>query len=235
LGPLYQAIRGRQVLVLRYRPFGAVEAWEATVQPYLLKQYNHRWFLIGQGIKPGSVKGAYITAVKIGSAAALAGIKTGDIIQGIDDVDVNSSVELSERIARHHPGDKITLKYKRGTTVSTADVTLKEQESVTDNQSAIADATIAQKLGASFSPLSSAFKQRYRMNTGLAVTDVDPGGLFAEIGIQRGSIILRINGQQINSVVDIKKTFSAATNGIARFECLTPDGSIVVFNLSLGA
>lgn len=49
LAPLYQAIRARQVLALRYRPFGAAEAWETTVQPYLLKQYNHRWFLVGQG------------------------------------------------------------------------------------------------------------------------------------------------------------------------------------------
>ena len=49
LGPLYQAIRARQVLVVRYQPFGAPAAWEATVQPYLLKQYNHRWFLIGEG------------------------------------------------------------------------------------------------------------------------------------------------------------------------------------------
>lgn len=54
LRPLYRAIRGRQVLALRYRPFGAAEAWAATVQPYLLKQYNHRWFLIGQGTgRPG--------------------------------------------------------------------------------------------------------------------------------------------------------------------------------------
>lgn len=54
LGALYQAIRGRQVLALRYRPFGAAEAEEITVQPYLLKQYNHRWFLVGQGSgRPG--------------------------------------------------------------------------------------------------------------------------------------------------------------------------------------
>ena len=54
LGPLYQAIRGQQVLAVRYRPFGAAEAWEATVHPYLLKQYNHRWFLVGQGSgRPG--------------------------------------------------------------------------------------------------------------------------------------------------------------------------------------
>ena len=49
LGPLYQAIRARQVLRLRYRPFDAAEAYEIVVQPYLLKQYNHRWFLIGVG------------------------------------------------------------------------------------------------------------------------------------------------------------------------------------------
>ena len=54
LGPLYQAIRARQVLVVRYRPFGAPAAWEATVQPYLLKQFNQRWFLIGEGTgRPG--------------------------------------------------------------------------------------------------------------------------------------------------------------------------------------
>ena len=34
---------------LRYRGFGAAEGWEETVQPYLLKQYNHRWFLVGRG------------------------------------------------------------------------------------------------------------------------------------------------------------------------------------------
>ncbi len=49
LGPLYQAIRERQMLALRYRPFDAPEAYEIHVQPYLLKQYNHRWFLIGTG------------------------------------------------------------------------------------------------------------------------------------------------------------------------------------------
>ncbi|SNC77621.1 Predicted DNA-binding transcriptional regulator YafY, contains an HTH and WYL domains [Hymenobacter gelipurpurascens] len=54
LGPLYQAVRARQVLSIRYRPFDAPEAYETFVHPYLLKQYNHRWFLIGQGsVRPG--------------------------------------------------------------------------------------------------------------------------------------------------------------------------------------
>ncbi|MGY4386104.1 serine protease Do [Pedobacter sp. UYP24] len=192
-------------------------------------------FLIQQGIKPGSVKGAYITGVQNGSAAALAGLKPGDIIQGIDDKKINSSVELSERIARHHPGDKIKLDYKRGVQVASIDVTLKAQESVAKANSDNAAEDIATKLGATFAPLSNAFRQHYKMNTGLAVIALDPRGLFAEIGIQRGAIIISINGSQINSINDINEAFMAAKNGIARFECITPEGSRIVFNLSLGA
>ena len=54
LAPLYRAVRAQQVLRLRYRAFGVAEGWEETVQPYLLKQFNHRWFLVGQGSgRPG--------------------------------------------------------------------------------------------------------------------------------------------------------------------------------------
>ncbi len=47
LGPLYEAIRGQQVVRFRYKPFQKDESAE-TVHPYLLKQYNHRWFLLGR-------------------------------------------------------------------------------------------------------------------------------------------------------------------------------------------
>jgi predicted DNA-binding transcriptional regulator YafY len=49
LGSLYQAIQKRQVLEMQYRPYSAAQALDIIVHPYLLKQYNHRWFLIGQG------------------------------------------------------------------------------------------------------------------------------------------------------------------------------------------
>lgn len=57
-------------------------------------------FFEQRGIKPGEVKGVYITEVRPGSAAADAGLKPGDIIQSIDDTKVASSSEFSERIAQ---------------------------------------------------------------------------------------------------------------------------------------
>ncbi|MBO0360864.1 WYL domain-containing protein [Hymenobacter sp. BT186] len=44
---LHRAIRSRQVLQLTYQSFDAAHSWQETVHPYLLKQYNNRWFLIG--------------------------------------------------------------------------------------------------------------------------------------------------------------------------------------------
>jgi serine protease Do len=192
-------------------------------------------FLIQQGIKPGSIKGAYVTDVQSGSAAAQGGLKAGDIIQGIDDATVNSSVELSERIARHSPGDVVKLRYKRGEENSTISVKLKAQEAA-PKSSPMTDAdVIASQLGASFAPLSSAFKQRYGMPGGLGISKVNPDGLLAQIGLQSGSIILSINGYRVNSLADMANIFRASTNGIMRFECLTSEGQRVVFNLSFGA
>ena len=46
LRPVHEAIRLQKVLRLNYQPFGAAEAKAVTVHPYLLKEFNHRWFLL---------------------------------------------------------------------------------------------------------------------------------------------------------------------------------------------
>jgi S1-C subfamily serine protease len=58
------------------------------------------------------------------SAAAEAGLKEGDI-QSIDGIQLSSSTEFSERIARHRPDDIIKLSYLRDGKVKTVSATLK--------------------------------------------------------------------------------------------------------------
>ena len=82
-------------------------------------------YMIQQGLNPADIKGVYITGVQAESAAAAAGLKEGDIIQNIDGIQLNSSTEFSERIARHKPGDIIKLTYRRKDKTATASVTLK--------------------------------------------------------------------------------------------------------------
>lgn len=194
-------------------------------------------FLQQQGITPGSIKGVYITGVQNGSAAAAAGLKNGDIIQRIGEATVNSSVEFSERIARQRPGDKVMISYLRGSRKLTTQVTLQGHapEALANNTNNTSGAEIAGRLGAQFAPVNNAIKQRYRVSSGLLVTNVADGGFFSIIGIPRGSIITSVNGKQVNTTNDLYEAIGTAANGTIRIDSVNPNGSRVVFNLALGA
>lgn len=44
---IYDHIKNLKVLRIDYQPFSSGEKLEMIIQPYLLKEYNNRWFLIG--------------------------------------------------------------------------------------------------------------------------------------------------------------------------------------------
>ena len=48
LDDLFNAIKGKTVLRLRYKPFNREEAADYNYHPYLLKEYRNRWFVIGR-------------------------------------------------------------------------------------------------------------------------------------------------------------------------------------------
>ncbi len=45
--PLYEFIKNKQVVEIIYRPFNRDESLIMVIHPYLLKEFNNRWFLIG--------------------------------------------------------------------------------------------------------------------------------------------------------------------------------------------
>ncbi len=192
-------------------------------------------FFKQQGLNPATVKGVYITGVLSESAAAAAGLKEGDIIQSIDGVQMTSSAEFSERIARHKPGDIIKLIYLRKGNALTASVTLKGDESakITANLNESLE-NIYTKLGAGFASLTREQKQQLNLNSGVVVTDVSRGGFFDQIGVPRYTIIVYINGKPVDTPKDIDLALLSAQNGIIQMLAIAPDGSRVVFNFSLG-
>lgn len=187
------------------------------------------------GISPETVKGVFITDIQKGSAAASAGLEEGDIIQSIDGVQLFSSAEFSERVARHRPGDKIRLTYLRDGKVDSTSATLKGEEAakpLTDSESL---KEIYNKLGASFEPITPAIKERFNINSGVVVTDIRDGGFFDRMGIPPGIIITYINGRAVNSPKDIDDALVSAKNKTVQILGIAPDGSRVAFNFSLGA
>ena len=145
-----------------------------------------------------------------------------------------SSAEFSERVARHRPGDEVKLTYLRDgkTQSTTATLQAETKENLAANQLSIDE--IHNKLGAVFSPLSPAIKERLNIGGGVVVSQILIGGFFHQLGIPPGSIIVYINGQTINSTEDINEALMAARNSRVQVLGIAPDGSKIAFNFSLG-
>ena len=186
-----------------------------------------------QGINPGTIQGVYITGVQSGSAAAAAGLQEGDIIQSINGTRVTSSAEFSERIARHRPGDKISLSYLRNGRSSNTSVTLKGQEAA--EAIASTGSALRSRLGANFAPLPNSAKQYYSIKSGLVVTSVERDSFFERYGLTRNTVITQVNGRPVNSISELDNALAASRNGIARIEGITPDGMRFLLNFPLGA
>ena len=170
--------------------------------------------------------GLYVDQVVPGSGAEQAGIVRGDVITKVEGNVVNESSDLQEHVGRLQPGDQIHLTVMRGNDEKNFTVTLKAEapELKTAMVSKSAE-ELFNKLGASFKPLTAAEKVKYRVHSGVLVTQVRPGHVFDNFEVPVGSVITSINKQPINSVGDIDNAITNLKNGNLIISGYYPDGS----------
>jgi len=77
-------------------------------------------------------------------------------------------------------------------------------------------------------------KQRFNITAGVVVTNIRRGLFFDQIEIPSGTIIAFIKGKPINNPDDIDAALLSAQSGMIQIFAIAPDGSKVVFNISLG-
>ena len=80
-----------------------------------------------------AANGVGVTDVQSGSAAANAGLKTGDVITAVDGTNVTTAAALASAIQQHSSGDQITVTYTRDGKSTTAKVTLGSRTSTQSN------------------------------------------------------------------------------------------------------
>jgi Do/DeqQ family serine protease len=156
-----------------------------------------------KGLK--DVAGIYVAALSEGGAAAESGIRQGDIIQKVDERPVNNMPQLQEQVSRYRPGDKVKVTVWRDGKQQVVDVTLRNRSGraeLEDFANADAGGTV-QTLGATFGGLSPEDQSKLRITGGAKVIDIQPGK-FKSIGLQKGFIITRIDGQAVNSPADVE-------------------------------
>ena len=161
-----------------------------------------------QGIKDG--EGVYVMDVTPDGAAFNAGIKKGDIIIKLNNLPVITGAEMVGQIATFSPGDKITVTYKRDGKENTVPIVLRNNSGTT----AMVKTSVMDKLGGQLATLSKKDAADLDVKGGVIVKSVTENGLMDRSRIQAGFIILRANGQEINSVEEFQKIIEKASGTI---------------------
>ncbi len=167
------------------------------------------------GIKDGP--GIFITGVATDGAAQTAGIKKGDFVTKINDVNINSGPELQEQIARYKPGDKINLTYVRDGKESTTSLSLKNKSG---NYEVVKTETAFDNLGADLLTIDKQTAQKNDITGGVQVKKIGTG-LLKNTRIQEGFIITSIDGKDVNNLDDLKGIISNS-HGTVRLEGVYP-------------
>lgn len=179
-------------------------------------------YKLAEEYKLSEVRGILITNIIENGAAEAAGLRQNDVIIEFDGHPVNSVSQLQEQVGKYRPGDKATVTYLRNGKQNSVAVVLKNASGTTD---VIARASETTAYGATLEPLTSSEKRKYNVDYGVKV--VDPGdGRFKDLGINKGYIILTINGKRVETPEDVRR-YSNNESNLRSIGCIQPDGTII--------
>lgn len=169
------------------------------------------------------VRGILVTNVVENGAAESAGLKENDVIIAFDGQQVNTVGELQDQVGRHRPGDKATVTYIRNGKENSVSMVLKNASGNTEVVKYESGDDVV--YGAKLETLSAADKRKYDLEYGVKV--VDPGeGRFGDIGMQKGFIILSVNGKRVEKPSDVRQ-YSNNESNLKSIGGVQPDGTIL--------
>lgn len=154
----------------------------------------------------GTNEGVYVAEVEDNGAAAEAGVKAGDVLNGIDGKKVTKMSELQEIINNKRPGDKATISWIHNKKKMSKTVTVKNQQGNTKVMRT-ADLDV---LGAKVMPIDDNTKKELGISYGLQVKDVK-NGAFKKGGISNGFIIINANDRPMKKISDLQEAVKDAS------------------------
>lgn len=155
----------------------------------------------------GTTSGIYVQEVNDRTAARQAGLQPGDVIVSLGNKPTRSTAEMQEAITSFSPGNEVEIVFYREGKKHTAKATLRNSK----GDVSITRADNETSLGASFAGIDESMARSLGISHGVAVTELDKDGRFANAGMRDGFIILSINGNRVSSADDIKALYKAIT------------------------
>jgi Do/DeqQ family serine protease len=158
-------------------------------------------------------QGVYVDSVAENSSAFAAGIKPGDVILEVNEIEVKTGPELQEIIARHRPGDEVKMKVNRQGKELTLKVELKNREGETKFLAG-SNREIFNKLGAEFEDLDKETANKLDVDGGVRVTKLYAGKFMKHTDMREGFIITKVDGEKIKDTVELAKALEGKKGGL---------------------
>ncbi len=150
--------------------------------------------------------GALVASVNANSPAAKAGLRTGDLIVGIDGQPVDDPNTFEYRFATKALGGQAQVKVMRAGKETPVTIALQPAPD-TPRDELVITAT-SPFMGAKVSNLSPALADELRVDAGLQgviIVDVAVGSTAQRLGFQRGDFINTVNNEKIGKTRDLER------------------------------
>ncbi|UCD61813.1 MAG: Do family serine endopeptidase [Flavobacteriaceae bacterium] len=159
------------------------------------------------------IKGVWVESVNEDSAAEKAGIKAGDVVVKVEGIDVATSPRLQEIIARHRPGDKISVVVNRKGKEREYQVTLENVKGSTDITKK-ENVEMLNYLGADFETLDRETAKKLNLDGGVKVVNLYPGLLRQKTRIRPGYIITHVDGKKVTNIKELVAILENKKGGV---------------------
>ncbi|MBK7888133.1 MAG: Do family serine endopeptidase [Bacteroidetes bacterium] len=156
-----------------------------------------------------TLNGVYVNGLTEGGAAAVAGLKVGDIIKSINGFEIKSSPELQEQVGRFRPGDKIMVTVLRNNSEKIIPVILRNKDGNTE----VTKNEAINLLGAVLENASEAELSKLGVESGVKVKELQTGKLKSA-GLKDGFIITAIDNRKVRSAKEVTEYLESKKGGV---------------------
>ncbi|MCT8127176.1 DegQ family serine endoprotease [Alishewanella sp. BS5-314] len=159
-------------------------------------------------------RGAFVGEVLPDSAAAKAGLQSGDVIVSINSNRIQSFDELRAKIATLGAGREVTLGVLRDGRERNIKVTLQEAASTT------VEATELHPMlrGATLS----------NTERGIEITAIEANSAAAQVGLRQGDLIIGVNRQRVSNMNELRRLLEQRDGGVAALNIQRGDSLLYI-------
>lgn len=166
---------------------------------------------VWMGMVVEGLSSARVKEVTAEGPAAAAGLAVGDVLTSMNGTPIRRAVDFYVAVQNKKVGDPLRLNYSRNGRTKLTTLTLREPP----KPAAKAGRLAWRKLGIRVVPLAprASHKLRLLAGVGMLVTELDPQGPAARIGVERGDVLVQVGRYSPYTLDQLDQLLSRATSG----------------------